>query len=523
MRRRLSLLLLLILVAAAVVATTGRPRPATAGDAAATPSAQPTVQTRWGWSEGRVAAGLSDALAPVDPIAVALPDVVSAQVTGPTALLYFSPTCPHCRHAMPELNALAALQPDLAWLGVATGSSTQAAIDEFRSTFGVTFPVVIDTDRGFAWATGARSTPSLLLVEPAPAGTAPASGDPVQPGNTVVMVTEAWMPYSRGLAPVIAMRRNAAGRTGPDGAALPSDVFRDFHGYQGTRACAACHADEATSWALTHHAGAYPTLYNRQRAEDLACVGCHVTGFTGGTDGAPPAFADQGGFAIGDHSSPLADVGCEACHGPAGPHDGDRTATPAGGGVLDSCVGCHDAKHSVAFTVEKGAPHLDHYAAVGMEPDQLRARLDALADGTAERPLLAFPTGPTVGADACRSCHKKEHKGWSGHAHADAMKTLGADAGNVECVACHATAGSYGGMGQKTDLAAFRTDEGVGCEACHGPGQAHVADPTRDNIVHLGESCPECVLEGICTSCHNPKWDPTWDLHTRLEALPYGG
>ena len=64
-------------------------------------------------------------------------------------------------------------------------------------------------------------------------------------------------------------------------------------------------------------------------------------------------------------------------------------------------------------------------------------------------------------------------------------------------------------------------EEGVGCEACHGPGGAHVKEPTKDNIVGLGSSCPECVIEAICTSCHTPKWDASWDLQTRMRALQH--
>lgn len=470
-----------------------------------------TVQQRWGWAEGRVAANTAETLAPVDPVHLALPAEIAARVQGPTALLYFSPGCPHCRHAMPEINALVALQPDLAWLGVASGSSTDEELAEFVGTFSVGFPIVVDRDRAFAQATGLRSTPSVLLVQPAPPGTPTTRGEPMLAGQQVITVLEAHLPYARGTGAVIAMRRNALGqRRDAAGQPMPADAFRDFQGFQGVRACSTCHADESTSWSLSHHASAYMTLYSRERAEDPACVGCHVV-----------ALGTPTGFTSGDHSSPHADVGCEACHGPGGAHN--PTGRVPASQSLDSCVGCHDAKHSIAFTVAKGMPHIDHYEAVGMETDELRARLEAMDQGKKERPLLAFPEGETVGSASCRSCHKSEHKGWNKHPHAQAMATLGADASRVECATCHATAKRYGGMGAApSSMDELRIDEGVGCEACHGPGGEHVKAPTKDNIVHLGESCPVCVLEGICTSCHTPEWDPTWDLDRRLEALPYG-
>ena len=72
-----------------------------------------------------------------------------------------------------------------------------------------------------------------------------------------------------------------------------------------------------------------------------------------------------------------------------------------------------------------------------------------------------------------------------------------------------------------TDLSAWRTQEGVGCESCHGPGGAHAAAPSATNIVGLGESCPECVIEAICTSCHTEQWDPDWELKARLGAIDH--
>ena len=90
---------------------------------------------------------------------------------------------------------------------------------------------------------------------------------------------------------------------------------------------------------------------------------------------------------------------------------------------------------------------------------------------------------------------------------------------NSKWLATAATQNAYG-MGVSTaSLTDFRHDEGVGCESCHGPAQAHLAEPRKDNIVGLGTSCPECVLEAICTGCHTSEWDADWELHTRLDAL----
>ena len=61
-----------------------------------------------GWSEGTPAVNAARVLAgvPGEP-AIALPDKLVKQMGDLTLLVYFSPSCPHCQHAQPELNALA--------------------------------------------------------------------------------------------------------------------------------------------------------------------------------------------------------------------------------------------------------------------------------------------------------------------------------------------------------------------------------------------------------------------------------
>jgi len=279
--------------------------------------------------------------------------------------------------------------------------------------------------------------------------------------------------------------------------------FEHFQGYRGDAVCAQCHTQETLSWAITHHANAYVTLYSRDRAEDLECVGCHVTGL-----------GQEGGFEMGDHRSPFNAVGCESCHGPSGPHDGQRQE------ALSTCRSCHDAEHSIAFSEAKGLPLIDHFVANEMDTDELLARIYEISSGQAPRPLLAFEEAQTVGAEVCRSCHRSQHRRMRRGGHATAMRWLvGDDAENTKCVQCHATPMKTGPPSE--EISGWRVDEGVGCEACHGPGGAHVASPTSDNIVGLGESCPECVIEALCTRCHTPQWDPMWDLKRGLSGIPH--
>ncbi len=457
-----------------------------------------------GWSNGVPAADVERALQANEAVTVDLPLTVVEKVQGRTVLFYFSPTCPHCQNVMGEVNDLVVRAPDLPWIGVASGLSTEAQLNEFRGTYGGDFPMVIDTDRTFAAAVSARSTPSVYVVRPW------VEGDPVEEGAPDVgmrrmVVDEAYLPFGRGLGNILLMR-HAVGN--------PFQYFSG--GYQGDQTCGVCHGNERMSMAITHHYAAFWTLYQRERHTDEACVGCHVTGLP--VPGKTVAGADEsgktpgGGYVLGDLGHPMAGVQCEACHGPGGPHDGRPTDAKT------SCTGCHDAEHSVAFSLEKGMPHIDHYKAGHLTEEELQARVDALREGTAERPLLAFPDGPTVGADQCKSCHRSDHKAWKKAAHAQAMDRLTAsgDANRVECVRCHASPKAVGLGAAKENLEDYRREEGVGCEACHGPGAAHVAAPSKSNIVGLGESCPECVIEAICTNCHDQTWDPHWDLKVRL-------
>jgi hypothetical protein len=284
----------------------------------------------------------------------------------------------------------------------------------------------------------------------------------------------------------------------------PWSVFRPDR-YVGNRTCGACHVQELDSWLLTHHSVAWFTLEKQEATTDAKCTGCHVTGH-----GKP------GGWS-GDPTSYLVDVGCEQCHSASGPHDGQRVDP------TEACAGCHDAEHSVAFDLARGVKLLDHFATAGMdERAAYEARL-ALVKGEAPRELLAFPEGAYVGSDACATCHPAEHRDWKGSPHAGAMAKLveGGAHEAVDCVRCHAEPKRSGPV--PTELGGFRTEEGVGCESCHGPGEAHVAaGGGKGNVVGLGDSCPVCVVEAICTSCHTSAWDPTWDLKTALPKVSHG-
>jgi len=445
-----------------------------------------------GWSEGTPARNTKNVLQGLEePVEIDLPAAVAERIDTPTLVVYFSPTCPHCQHAQPELNQVAERLGDKAQvLGVASSRSTQTALDSYRDTYKVRYPLILDEGARVARAIGARSTPSVIYLEPGK--------------RKKVMARDAWYPFRPGQGSLLVMR--ALG--------TPFAGF-DEGRYHGSNTCAACHVDEAASWMLTHHSVAWDTLLARDAHTRQECVGCHVTGKDTPT-----------GWSADDPArSHLVDVGCESCHGPGGPHDGVPSDASA------ACAACHDAEHSIAFSVAKGLPHIDHYTSAHLDDDAFTEQLRALHSGERERPLLAFAEGPHVGSAACKECHASEHAWWSSDAHGTAMSSLqgkehqGAPAAeSVECVRCHASPTTHGGP-EPTELAGFATAEGgVGCESCHGPGAAHVkAGGGTDNIEGLGEDCPVCVIEALCTGCHTKEWDPGWDLDARLGAIKHQG
>lgn len=435
-----------------------------------------------GWQTGVIAEHTAAVVtSPIEPLELDFPKSLTESISGPTVLFYFSPTCPHCRHVAAEVQALyiRLTQSKVGTIvGISSGATDEAELLEFKATYGVTFPIVIDADRTIGTVMNVQSTPSAMLVE--------------RIGKGKLSAKEAWYPYLPGWDNLIEAR-------------LRGDIWSMFKPgeYLGNNACAVCHTQEYASWRLSHHAVAFRTLVRGEDQSDPACTGCHVTGASQptGWDGSP--------------ESALVDVGCEACHGPSGPHDGARQD------ARTACSACHDDKHSIAFSIDKGLPLIDHYVAGSMAQSQIEERLRALYTGEAPRDLLAFSSGKNVGSAKCLDCHAVEHSWWSGSAHANAMASLRAKGSDdPACVRCHATAKTSGPA--PSTLTGFDILGGVGCESCHGPGEAHVtAGGGTTNIEGLGDSCPVCVIEAVCTSCHTPTWSPNWNLDESLNHIEH--
>jgi hypothetical protein len=103
-----------------------------------------------------------------------------------------------------------------------------------------------------------------------------------------------------------------------------------------------------------------------------------------------------------------------------------------------------------------------------------------------------------VGSDACGSCHEAAFTTWKAGPHARAGELLGEARGQRQCLGCHTTGEAPAGR---------PFFDGVGCEACHGPGAGYapadvMANPLLARELGLRDlSTPE-RRAAVCGSCH---------------------
>ena len=131
------------------------------------------------------------------------------------------------------------------------------------------------------------------------------------------------------------------------------------------------------------------------------------------------------------------------------------------------------------------------------------------------------------GVTKCRTCHEKQDIGdqygsWRASPHARAFETLGSEAAKKiaaqrglgpdprqidACLACHTAAHD-----EPKDRVArsYKDEEGVSCEACHGPGSIYRSKQIMlDHTKSVANGLIEPGAE-TCARCHNPR-SPSWD------------
>ena len=141
-----------------------------------------------------------------------------------------------------------------------------------------------------------------------------------------------------------------------------------------------------------------------------------------------------------------------------------------------------------------------------------------------------------VGAAKCKMCHKSEKQGqqfplWESRKHSKSFSALSSDkakeiaqaagvdnpAESPKCFKCHAPL---------SEKAAELKEEGVGCEACHGPGSAYKkmtvmkdhAESVKNGLIDYGS--PD-VIKKQCLSCHENAHGTTFDFDAAWEKVKH--
>jgi len=418
---------------------------------------------------------------------------LAAQRGRPVVLIFFLHTCPHCHEALRALKTTFA-EASIAGLPeakrpVLVGVEITGRTAEVRETLtgdGLDFfPVVFDDDGKLREAYNVfGGVPDIFLIDSE---------------GRITARTRGWTPP--GDEALVRMRLARL-------AGLPVPMLLRADGYSGNAVCGVCHELEHETWRMTKHADAYDTLVRHGADQNAECVACHVVGH-----GRP------GGFRDPVATPELENVGCESCHGRGGPHQSPDFVK--GGDYAPTCLGCHDAKHSLGFEVATFLPRISHAAnaAIAKLPPEEKRRALAQRGRPSTDDLLPVRAS-YVGSDACKSCHPAEFGTWATGAHAKAGATL-AHAGkgsDATCLRCHTTGfGREGGFPSAAALASEPDLGRVGCESCHGPGGDHVKDGAKriGTILALGDKCDSCVILQICGDCHDEANDPGFEFEVK--------
>lgn len=118
--------------------------------------------------------------------------------------------------------------------------------------------------------------------------------------------------------------------------------------YAGSEACSECHVKTYRKWKETAHAEALHSLEKYSHDLDPDCVSCHVIGLS-----------SKAGFVSRAKTPLLADVGCEACHGPLLSHSQDPEKFKAHP-PKEECTSCHDINHSTKFDYKAYWSKIEH-------------------------------------------------------------------------------------------------------------------------------------------------------------------
>jgi cytochrome c peroxidase len=145
-----------------------------------------------------------------------------------------------------------------------------------------------------------------------------------------------------------------------------------------------------------------------------------------------------------------------------------------------------------------------------------------------------------IGVKKCKMCHRsrkigEQYQKWEATEHAKAYEELASDESKKiakekgienpqeapECLECHTT--GYKKPAEKS----LTAEEGVSCEACHGPGSKYWTRKVMKDLA-TGKVKPQEVgfispTKDVCIACHNEK-SPTYkkfDFEERIKDVEH--
>ncbi|MEW6743647.1 MAG: cytochrome c family protein [Planctomycetota bacterium] len=162
------------------------------------------------------------------------------------------------------------------------------------------------------------------------------------------------------------------------------------------------------------------------------------------------------------------------------------------------------------------------------------------AQDTEKKAAEEKPIPQYNGVKKCKMCHSTpktgaQYKKWTEGRHSKAFETLGSDAAKkiaaekglgdprkeAACLKCHVA--GYG-KEKKFYTADYKMEDGVSCEACHGPSslwdKKELHAGKREEAMKLGMTHP---VEATCKTCHNeesPSYKP-FDFKTAWEKISH--
>ncbi len=321
--------------------------------------------------------------------------------------------------------------------------------------------------------------------------------------------------------------------------------------YVGARVCGSCHrgngmGDQFGLWLLSRHAQAYALLSKPEAGEIVRlsgitqepqvapiCLGCHSTAAEAEKWQKDPTLF------VGDG------VQCEKCHGPGSEYADakvmmDRKAAMDAGLKMPSrrdCMICHSVKGSHVAVHKRAQINIEDAWKMLAHPVPKEWRSPQPESASANRPPANL--GPKyIGVEACFPCHSSPQTGyqfsrWRLTAHARAYATLSTPAAqerakqqglteepqkSAACLKCHATVSM---LKPGTFLGSFSQTEGVGCEACHGPGseyspQAIMLDKNAAKAAGL-----KPVARSTCQDCHENAHGKPFDFDSAWKEIEH--